>query len=99
MTDPYVVMSLWFLAAASLVLLVFMMVGFQSRVAVRIGSLTGSGAVVRPGSPGKRFVGKALPFIGTPLLPSDQQRQIRLKTKLVGAGLYSNHALPVFLGV
>jgi tight adherence protein C len=41
----------------------------------------------------------ALPRLGTPLLPVDQQEQAQLQQRLVQAGYYGRSALPVFLGV
>ena len=41
----------------------------------------------------------ALPRLGTPLMPADEQEQTRLEQRLIHAGYYSRSALPRFLGL
>jgi tight adherence protein C len=41
----------------------------------------------------------ALPRLGTPLIPAGKEAQSRLQQRLIHAGLYSQSALPRFLGV
>jgi tight adherence protein C len=41
----------------------------------------------------------ALPRLGAPLVPSDEQQQTRVQRRLIHAGLYGRSALPRFLGI
>jgi tight adherence protein C len=41
----------------------------------------------------------SLPSVGTPLLPTNEAHRTRLRQRLIEAGIYDRHALPVLLGV
>jgi tight adherence protein C len=45
------------------------------------------------------FALSALPRLGAPLVPSDEQQQSRLQQRLIHAGLYGRSAMPRFLGM
>src|SRR5262245_8743445 len=89
-----------FLAVTSLVLLVFMLVsGRKGRLDTRLQGLTGKGgASGNPDTVGD-FARSALPRMGAPLVPKDEEERTRLKGRLVHAGLYGRQAMVVFLGV
>lgn len=89
-----------FLAASSLVVLISVWLGRrEGRVATRLRELSGGGATVQTGDGLSRLTQSALPKIGNPLVPEDAQQRSRLKGRLIHAGLYSPHAMPIFLGV
>lgn len=88
-----------FLAVSSLVLLAFLLLsGRKARIDVRLDELAG-----RADSPERNSVGSvarsALPRLGTPLIPKDEEARTRLQTRLIHAGLYGRQALALFLGV
>jgi len=89
-----------FLMASSLVLLVYTFVGGRrNRLDVRIDDLTGQGTSTIDDDAMVHFARTALPRMGTPLMPSNEEERTRLQTRLMQAGLYSRQAMVVFLGV
>jgi tight adherence protein C len=89
-----------FIAGSTFVLLVFLLLsGRRTRLDVRLDDLTG-----REGPPPAEdsvadFAMTALPKMGAPLVPSDQEERNRLQGRLIHAGLYGRDAMYVFLGV
>jgi len=89
-----------FLGVGSLVLLADLLLGGgKSRVDARLDRLSGSG-----GPPGDQegvaqVARSALPRLGAPLVPKDEEERTKLQARLIQAGLYSRQALVVFLGV
>jgi tight adherence protein C len=90
-----------FLAVSSLVLLVFMLTGGgrKNRLDNRLRDLAGEvGPAPEPGAV-TQLARSALPKIGAPLVPKDEEERTRLQTRLTHAGYYSRQAMLVFLGV
>ena len=57
---------------------------------------------IRARSSSRRFTSiarTALPKMGTPFVPSDEEERTQLQTRLIHAGLYSRQAMVAFLGV
>ena len=91
-----------FLMVSSLVLLVAALVGGRTaRVDARLRDLMGTGAPDPEEAPDAmaQLARSALPKMGTPLMPSDEEDRTRLQTRLIHAGLYSKQAMVLFLGV
>jgi tight adherence protein C len=88
------------LAAGSLVLLVFLVMGGRKdRLASRLDDLAGKGDA-DPGRGGVAELARsALPKMGAPLLPKEGEERTKLQARLMHAGLYSRQAMVVFLGV
>ncbi len=96
-----------FLMASSAVLLAWTLVGGRrARLDARIDDLTGRGRVaVLGGAAGgpppatmAQFARDALPRMGTPLVPSDEEQRSQLKGRLIHAGFYGRQAMAIFLG-
>jgi tight adherence protein C len=88
-----------FLAGCSLILLVGMLfTGRDQRLQGRLQTLTGGGKSTPPPESVARFTASWLPKLGGPLLPSGEQAQSQLRTRLIHAGFYGRNALPIFLG-
>ena len=92
-----------FLMASSLVLLVSLVMGsHKTRLEARLRDLSGEdqgGGSAAPEQPTfTKMAQTALPRMGTPFIPSDEQERTKLQTRLVHAGLYSRQAMVVFLG-
>src|SRR5262245_32310758 len=90
-----------FLMASSLVLLAFVVLGDrQARLKDRLRDLSGQGG---PSSTDTITLGKiattALPKMGAPFVPSDEEERTKLQTRMVHAGLYRREAMVIFLGV
>jgi tight adherence protein C len=97
-TDSITVVA--FLMAASLVMLVYTLVGGgRARLEARLDDLTGQGGPAVDQDAMVHFARTALPKMGTPLLPSNEEERTRLQTRLIQAGLYGRQAMVVFLGV
>lgn len=86
---------------ASLAVIVYLLVGDQQRrVRTRLAELSQASAPQQvPAQRVTKALRETLPKMGKPLLPTDEQQQTQLKSRLVQAGLYHPQALPVFLGV
>jgi tight adherence protein C len=96
--DPLMVVA--FLAFSSLVLLVYLLAsGRHHRIAARLQDLSGKARPPVPNTTVARFTQVALPKLGAPLTPTDERERNRLKVRLLHAGLYSRHAMFIFLGV
>jgi tight adherence protein C len=90
-----------FLMASSFTVLVFLLVsGNKSRLESRLGELTDR---PRPAQPAPNSVAQlaqsALPKMGNPLVPKDEEERTRLQTRLIHAGRYGRQAMAIFLGV
>jgi tight adherence protein C len=90
-----------FLMVSSLVFLVYLVVGDRrTRLDTRLRDISGQGAAAPP--PSSATIGKlattALPKVGAPFVPSDEEERTKLQTRLVHAGLYRREAMVVFLG-
>lgn len=88
-----------FVGGCSLILLVGMLcTGRNQRLQGRLQTLTGRGKPAAPPESVARFTASWLPKLGSPLLPTGEQAQSQLRTRLIHAGFYGRNALPVFLG-
>src|SRR5258708_7500503 len=91
-----------FLAASSLVVLVFMLVsGRKSRLETRLQDLANDGNQfpVPEEDALKQLARSTIPKMGAPLMPQDQEERTRLQARLYQAGLYSRQAMVFFLGI
>jgi tight adherence protein C len=92
-----------FLMASSLVLLVSLVMGDRrSRLESRLRELAGqeeAGPVAIDQPALTRLAETALPKIGAPFIPSDEEERTKLQTRLIHAGLYGRQAMVVFLGM
>jgi tight adherence protein C len=92
-----------FIGAISMVLLLFMLVTQRkSRLESRLRELANEDAgipQVEPVDSVVQLARTALPRMGTPFLPKDEEERTRLQTRLIHAGLYSKQAPVIFLGV
>src|SRR5437868_5934887 len=92
-----------FLMASSLVILVSLVMGDRrSRLESRLKDLSGEGQG-GPATPEQptftKMAQTALPKMGTPFIPSDEEARTKLQARLVHAGLYQRQAMVVFLGM
>jgi len=90
-----------FVAAGSLILLVFLLLGGHNRrLEERVQNLAEEN---QPAVAQQRTVAAlarhALPKLGTAIAPDEGEQRTRLQARLVHAGFYSRHAMGVFLGV
>jgi tight adherence protein C len=102
MNDSNLLALYAFVSAASFVLLVFTLVnGRRNRLASRLQDLSRGegGSPQTDGDAVAQLARTALPKMGVPLLPQDQQERTRLQTRLYHAGYYSRQAMLLFLGV
>ncbi|MFL5245746.1 MAG: type II secretion system F family protein [Gemmataceae bacterium] len=103
MTADSVTIVSGFLAASSMVFLIFMLVsGRKSRLESRLDSLSNGDAnqLPQPEEDAMRQLARsALPKMGAPLMPQNQEERTRLQARLYQAGLYSRQAMLFFLGV
>jgi tight adherence protein C len=89
-----------FVAASSLVLLVFLVLGDrQERLNSRIRELSGENATATEAMTFSKIASSTLPRMGAPFIPSDEEERTKLQTRLINAGLYRHQAMVVFLGV
>jgi tight adherence protein C len=89
-----------FTMVSSLVLLVYLVIsGRQSRLDTRLQELAGKEEPVLKQEVVAQIARSALPRMGTPLIPSNQEKRTRLQARLIHAGLYGRQAMPIFLGV
>jgi tight adherence protein C len=92
-----------FLMASSFVILVSLLVGARKgRLEARLRDLTGEdqGGSAAPIEPTfTRIAQTALPKMGTPFVPGDEEERTKLQARLIHAGFYSRQAMVVFLGV
>lgn len=91
-----------FMMAASLVMLVALLVGNRNRqVRTRLEDLAGrtDASLDKPSTQAvSQAIRTTLPKMGKHLMPEDVEEQSRLKARLLQAGLYHPQALPIFLG-
>jgi tight adherence protein C len=89
-----------FAAASALVLLVFLVVGGRKdRLTARMQDLSGKPDPRASQEAVTRLTRSALPKLGAPLVPTDDDKRTRLQARLVHAGLYGRQVMVVFLGV
>lgn len=89
-----------FTMASSGVLLVFTLVsGRRTRLDTRLDDLTGRSSSYLPPDTVAQFARTALPRMGNPLVPTDEEERTLLKSRLIHAGFYGRQAMPIFLGV
>ncbi len=87
-----------FLAVSSLVLLAsLLLTGSKTRVDSRLEELSGRGDSLEPDTVAQ-VARSALPRLGRPFIPKNDEERTRLQTRLVHAGFYSPQALAIFLG-
>jgi len=89
-----------FLAASSLVLLIFALVaGRRSRASQRLDELSGKAEAADMGSQRVAELARsALPAMAAPLVPREEEERSRLQNRLTHAGLYGRQAMTIFLG-
>src|SRR5262249_25309032 len=89
-----------FLMVGSLVpLLIMLLSRRQNRLDARLKDLSGPASRAPEPDTIARLARTALPKMGVPLIPSNEEERTKLRTRLIQAGLYSNQAMVVFLGV
>jgi tight adherence protein C len=89
-----------FLMASSLVFLVFLVMGdHHARLKERLQDLSGQAGSGSEAITLGKIASTALPKVGTPFIPTDEEERTKLQTRLVQAGLYRRQAMVVFLGV
>jgi tight adherence protein C len=90
-----------FLMASSLVFLIYLVAGERrSRLDSRLSDLSGEGGSAELTTATiSKLASTALPKMGTPFIPSDEEERTKLQTRLIHAGLYRREAMVVFLGV
>jgi tight adherence protein C len=89
-----------FMMTSSLVLLVYVVAGGRrQRLEARLRELSGDGDSGASAESMAQFARSALPKIGAPLVPKDEEERTRLQTRLIHAGLYQRQAMVLFLGV
>lgn len=98
--DITLVLAVFVLVASSVLLIGILVSSQHGRLAQRLYGLTEQHDIASPyhdvvGG----LTGKVIPKLAVPLLPQSQEDQDRLKVRLVQAGFYSVHAMPVFLGI
>src|SRR5262249_18257576 len=84
-----------FLGVSGLFFLVFLFLESAPSKTAGRGVLRGRGG---PAGMGELAL-SALPRLGAPLMPADEERQTRLQQRLIHAGYYGRTALPRFLGI
>jgi tight adherence protein C len=89
-----------FVMASSLVFLIFLVMGGRrTKLEARLKDLSGDGgAAANEQATFTKIAQTALPKMGTPFVPSDEQERTKLQARLVHAGFYSRQAMVVFLG-
>jgi tight adherence protein C len=91
---------LTFAMVSSLALIVALLwTGRRGRLDARLTELSGKSGSLPEIDSVAELARQALPHVGAPLMPRDQQERTRLQARLVQAGLYSRQSLVVFLGV
>jgi tight adherence protein C len=89
-----------FIMASSFTLLVFLLVGSgKNPLANRLKDLADREGTGQPARPVGSLAQSALPRMGTPLVPKNEEERTRLQTRLIHAGYYGREAMPVFFGV
>jgi len=92
-----------FVMAASLAAVVGLLsAGRNRRLKARLQDLSGGNVVQLEQNYTQAIsavVKSALPKMGSPLLPEDEAGRTLLKARMIHAGLYNPHAIPIFLGV
>jgi tight adherence protein C len=89
-----------FVMASSLSLLLATLVGTRrTRLDARLGDLSGSGRPEPKQDPVEQLALTALPKLGAPLVPNDEDERTLLQARLIHAGFYGRQAMAVFLGV
>jgi tight adherence protein C len=89
-----------FLMGSSLVFLVFLVLGDrQSRLRGRLRELSGHGEPSSDTISLGKIASTALPKMGAPFVPADEEERTKLQTRLIHAGLYRRQAMVVFLGI
>jgi tight adherence protein C len=89
-----------FLMVSSLSLLVANLAGGRkSRLDARLRELSGRVGPAPEHDRVEQLARTALPRLGAPLVPNDEEERTLLRTRLVHAGLYGRQAMLVFLGV
>src|SRR5215831_19991198 len=91
---------LTFAMVSSLALMIALLwTGRRGRLDSRLQELSGKAGSVPEIDSVAELARQALPRVGAPLMPRDQQERTRLQARLIQAGLYSRQALVIFLGV
>jgi tight adherence protein C len=91
---------LTFAMVSSLALIIALLwTGRRGRLDARLTELSGKSGSLPEIDSVAELARQALPHVGAPLMPRDQQERTRLQARLIQAGLYSRQSLVVFLGV
>jgi tight adherence protein C len=80
-------------------LLALLWSGRRGRLDARLQRLSGQAGSLPEIDSVAELARQALPRVGAPLMPKDQEERTRLQARLIQAGLYSRQALVVFLSV
>ena len=99
MEDYSGIMWCAFIAVTSFILLIYLLlIGRRTKLDTRLHDLSGQLGDVPAADPVAEFAMSALPKMGAPLVPDDQEERNRLQARLIHAGLYGRQAMYVFLG-
>src|SRR5437660_10831 len=86
--------------ASSFTILIFLLSGgSKNPLEVRLKELADPDGANPPPNSMAQLAQSALPKMGTPLLPKNEEERTRLQTRLIHAGYYSKQAMAVFFGV
>ena len=89
-----------FAMVSSLSLLVATLVGGRkTRLDTRLQDLSGTGDPVPEQDAMEHLARTALPRLGAPLVPTDEDERTLLQARLIHAGFYGRQAMVIFLGV
>jgi tight adherence protein C len=89
-----------FALVSSLSLLVATLVGGRkTRLDTRLQDLSGTGDPVPEEDTMEHLARTALPKLGAPLVPTDEDERTLLQDRLIHAGFYGRQAMAIFLGV
>src|SRR5947209_5368475 len=84
----------------SLAVLVFLLAGDRkTRLEARLDDMVSGGTAEPEIDSVAQLARSALPKMGAPLVPKDEESRTRLQTRLMHAGLYRRQAMVVYLGV
>ena len=98
-SDLTMLFSFLILAGSALALILMILFTRDYNVASRMNSVSDNAPSKGSNSRSHDASGKKLPQLGTVLMPEDEAKISRLKSRLTQAGLYRRHSSAVYLGV
>jgi tight adherence protein C len=97
--SPLLSLSVFVAVSCLVLMLYFLLAGRPRRIDLRLAGLSTKGDEAPRTDMMSQMASSVLPALGKPLLPDSSEERTRLQARLLNAGLYSKHALSVFLGV